>query len=208
MDDGISVDDFEPPDDESAGDGPFDPEFPGSTPDAPYGFTQAGKPRKRRPNGSGTGKTGGKRPGRRKRSTVNYAGIVHDLIMSVATPLVTIGAATGNKTLLADGWLLGDRAEPVATAMGEIAQQEERIARALEKIAEVTPYAALTAAIMPAIPQLLVNHGVLKPGVMNTIDPDDIAATFMRTQPAPAEPSFDYDLPSEEMGGNGAQVPG
>lgn len=39
----------------------FDPEFPGSTPDAPYGFFDDGRPRKRRPKGSSSG--GGKATG-------------------------------------------------------------------------------------------------------------------------------------------------
>lgn len=33
--------------------GDFDPEFPGSTPDAPYGFKDNGEPYKRRPKGHG-----------------------------------------------------------------------------------------------------------------------------------------------------------
>jgi len=38
----------------------FDPEFPGSTPEAPFGYLASGEPRKRRPNGTGTApKSGG-----------------------------------------------------------------------------------------------------------------------------------------------------
>lgn len=33
---------------------PFNPEYPDSTPDAPYGFFPDGRPRKRRPRGTGT----------------------------------------------------------------------------------------------------------------------------------------------------------
>lgn len=56
-----------PPDSLDSTTGDFDPEFPGSTPDAPYGFftegPNAGQPRKRRPKGSGKGtSTVGKMP--------------------------------------------------------------------------------------------------------------------------------------------------
>jgi hypothetical protein len=37
----------------------FDPEFPGSTADAPFGYLANGQPRKRRPNGSGPAPSGG-----------------------------------------------------------------------------------------------------------------------------------------------------
>ena len=40
--------------------GDYDPEFPGSTPEAPYGYLANGEPRKRRPKGSGKG--GNKNP--------------------------------------------------------------------------------------------------------------------------------------------------
>lgn len=199
MDDGVSVD-FEPPDHEPQVDDQTMPEhdFPGATADAPYGYTKAGKPRKRRPNRAGS------RPGGRRKTAVNYAGIVHDLIMSVAQPLMLGGATLRNTTMIADGWLLADRAGPIATAMGDIAQQEERVARALEKIAEVSPYAALTAAVMPAIPQLLVNHGRIKAGFMGTVDPDVIAAQFFHANPTPESPGFDYDVDSEEIKVNGS----
>jgi len=183
---------------------PDDPTTWAPTADAPYGFLKNGNPRKRRPNKAGSKRPGG---GRRRKSSVNYAGIVHDLIMSVATPLMIGGAALQNVSMTADGWLLADRAGPIATAMGDIAAQDARIAAALEKVAEVSPYAALTAAVMPAIPQLLVNHGVLRPGIMGTIDPQAIADQMFRRQEqegTPGDPPFDYDLPSEEMSGNGA----
>lgn len=37
--------------------GDYDPDYPGSTPDAPYGFKDNGEPYKRRPNAGGTRKT-------------------------------------------------------------------------------------------------------------------------------------------------------
>lgn len=44
----------ESPDIEVSSTGDFDPDYPGSTPDAPYGFKPNGEPYKRRPNKSGT----------------------------------------------------------------------------------------------------------------------------------------------------------
>lgn len=44
--------------------GSFDPEYPGSTPEAPYGYKEDGTPYKRRPRGSG--KSSGKSPTKRK----------------------------------------------------------------------------------------------------------------------------------------------
>src|SRR3954469_24269375 len=47
-----------PPLDNGTGD--YDPQYPGSTEDAPYGFKPDGTPYKRRPKGTGGSNTGGK----------------------------------------------------------------------------------------------------------------------------------------------------
>jgi hypothetical protein len=46
----------------------FDPEFPGSTRDAPYGFFDDGRPRKRRPKGGSTKGTGNRMPASAKQA--------------------------------------------------------------------------------------------------------------------------------------------
>lgn len=65
----------------------FDPEFPGSTPEAPYGFKEDGTPYKRRPKGSGTG--GSKTP----RSTASKAN--ETLATSAARMLCQINSLVG-----------------------------------------------------------------------------------------------------------------
>jgi hypothetical protein len=178
--------DEEPPDEA--------PEDRAPNPDAPYGYKKDGTPYKRRPNRAGS------RKGGRKRSTTQYGKVVEDLIMSFAQPLGLAGLATRNDVLIAHSWVLADRAGPVGEAMQGVAEQNDRIAAAIEKLAEVSPYAELTAAIMPAIPQILCNVGMLKPGVLGTIDPHQIAASYYQANGQ--EPPV-MDVESEEVPVNG-----
>jgi len=75
--------------------GDFDPEFPGSTPNAPYGFKPNGEPYKRRPKGSGgTGTTHTARSNRMPASDKmarNAASLLGRL-----NSLIAIGLATAN----------------------------------------------------------------------------------------------------------------
>jgi len=84
---------FVPP--ESGRDSPFDPEFPGSTSDAPFGFKADGTPRKRRPNGSGPATTSaGPRVGRMPTSPTvakSAAGLLARLNLLIGLALHTGG---------------------------------------------------------------------------------------------------------------------
>lgn len=57
----VEIPDDERPDVTPITGGSFDPEFPGSTPDAPYGFKDDGTPYKRRPRGASGSKPASKR---------------------------------------------------------------------------------------------------------------------------------------------------
>lgn len=81
---------FDPP---SGGD--YDPEFPGSTPDAPYGFKPDGTPYKRRPNGAGSGSGkkagGGKKTGSSDRSAQTAASLLARMNGLVGISLTVFG---------------------------------------------------------------------------------------------------------------------
>lgn len=179
--------DEEPPDENEDESGERAP-----NPDAPYGYKKDGTPYKRRPN-----RTGGRRKGGKRKSTTKYGAVVSDLIMAFAQPLGLAGLATRNDVLIAHSWVLADRAGPVGDAFQGIAEQNDRIAAAIEKLAEVSPYAELTAAIMPAIPQVLCNVGMLRPGVLGTVDPHEIAASYYKANGQEPPP------PSDSVNGNG-----
>jgi hypothetical protein len=194
----VDVENEEPPDE--TGIDPDDPTTWAPTPDAPYGYLKNGNPRKRRPN-----KPGSRKSGRRKRSSVQYGKVVEDLITSMSQGIGMAGLASRNTTLIAHSWLLADRAEPVGNAMQGIAEQNPRIAAGIERMAEVSPYAELVAALMPAVPQFLCNMGMIKPGLLGTVDPAKIAASFFAANGQ--EPPV-MDVESEEVppNGNGAYV--
>lgn len=65
--------DAPPPMSDPQGTTAFDPEFPGSTPEAPYGYKPDGTPYKRRPNGGASKSAGTKKTGRANESVAKTA---------------------------------------------------------------------------------------------------------------------------------------
>lgn len=64
----------------------------------------------------------------------------------------------------------------IAEAVNETAQQDERIAAALDKMLEVGPYGALFAAMMPVALQIAANHGKIPANKdLGILSPGDIA---------------------------------
>lgn len=81
----------EAPDTVDASTGDFNPEFPGSTPDAPYGFFPDGRARKRRPKGhGGTRSTVGRMPAN-DRQAETAAALLARLNVFVGIALTTAG---------------------------------------------------------------------------------------------------------------------
>lgn len=86
----VTLNDEAPPlEEESTSD--YDPAFPGSTKDAPYGFKPDGAPYKRRPNKSGTRESGVKRTPASESAARAAAGLLAQLntilVMVLGTPM-------------------------------------------------------------------------------------------------------------------------
>jgi hypothetical protein len=60
----------------------------------------------------------------------------------------------------ADAVVLSSSAAPMAKACTEVAEQDPRFAKILDKITASGPYAALAATAVPIVAQLAMNHGV------------------------------------------------
>ena len=67
----------------------------------------------------------------------------------------------------------------IATEAANVADEDERAAALLDRIASVGPYGALITAVAGLAVQLAVNHGLLKPGVMGSHDPDALMSAMM-----------------------------
>lgn len=104
--------------------------------------------------------------------------------------------------------LVGSKHGPLPEALGELATMHPALAVVLDNFETVVPYMKLTAAILPIVPQTLANFGVIKPGVLNTADPEMIA-TVMRHQATQAmsEQFINFEAEFAEaaasMNGNG-----
>ena len=57
----------------------------------------------------------------------------------------------------------------VAKEVARLAETQEPIARLIDPLLQVGPYAGLIAAVLPLAMQLAVNHGRIKPGSMGTV---------------------------------------
>jgi hypothetical protein len=151
---------------------------------APWGYKDDGTPykrdpeiyaarsqrsaRKRRPTKSGGSKA--------KAKASTYEDDVLGLVQLVAAPVFVLG--TRNDVFLADAAAINASAPDIARAVADLAEKNERVARVLEKLAEVGPYGALIAAVAPLAFQVATNHGLLPPGVVGTVDPVEMAATI------------------------------
>ena len=57
----------------------------------------------------------------------------------------------------------------VAKELAHLAETQEPIARIIDPLIQVGPYAGLIAAVLPLAMQLAVNHGRIKPGSLGTV---------------------------------------
>lgn len=64
----------------------------------------------------------------------------------------------------------------VSKEIAELAGKNEQIARLVDPLMQIGPYAGLITAILPFAMQIGVNHGRLQPGAMNTVPPTALSA--------------------------------
>lgn len=157
-------------------------------PAAPYGYTPSGRIRKR-PIVTKAKRTAPKppprRPGpRRAPSGPDYVAGARGLVQLVAAGFGILAAVTRRPEFVADSATLSIHGEALAQGVGEAAAGDERLARVLEKALQVGPYGALLAPVMTIGAQIAVNHGILKPGVMGTKEPQVLIDHIVAEQEA------------------------
>lgn len=72
----------------------------------------------------------------------------------------------------ADAGAIGLHFPGIAHEVAKLADTDERIAKIVDPLLQVGPYAGLIAAVMPLVMQLAVNHGRGQAGIMGTVAPD------------------------------------
>jgi hypothetical protein len=150
--------------------------------DAPWGYKDDGTPYKvdparyRKRDAKRRGSTSKSKAATSKRKGSPYKQDVLGLIQLVAAPVFVIGMR--DDTFAADAVAIDMHAEPIADACAQIAEKNERFARALDKLAEVGPYGALIAAVAPLAFQVAANHGLVPVGLMGAKDPNDLATVL------------------------------
>jgi hypothetical protein len=161
-----------PPDD-----GPSDPTIQTETraEDAPWGYKADGTPYKVDP--ARYARRDAKRrkasPGPKKATAKRsvYAESVTDLMVLVSGGLAIAAKGSGNAAFLADAIVVEESAPDVGDAFGKLADQNDKVARMLDKLGEVGPYGLVLAAMAPIVTQCMANHGMLPAGMMGTEDP-------------------------------------
>ena len=147
---------------------------------APWGYKDDGTPYKRDP--SIYARRDGKRRGasapkaktakKPKAKGSPYRDSVLGLFQLVALPVAA--AATRSDAAKADLITMDACAEPIAESVDSLAQSNEKVAQALDRLADVGPYGLVIAAVTPMILQIAVNHGRLAPGIAGTVDPAEL----------------------------------
>jgi hypothetical protein len=98
--------------------------------------------------------------------------------------IVQFGCMTFNQ--FADAGAIGMHGPPLAKEVSALANENAAVAKKLDLLIEVGPYAGIITAALPFAAQILVNHGVFKAEVFanaGVVHPDALAAQ-MKTQMA------------------------
>jgi hypothetical protein len=157
----------------------------GDDPEAPYGRKADGTARSR--PGRKPGQRSGTGQSRARTSTkapalVDYKTPILGLFQIPAGALAIAGMQ--RPVLLADSAAVTIHAEPIATALDQLAHERPEVAAVLDRILQVGPYGVLIAAVAPLALQLLSNHSILPPGTMGTIPPTQLVANFVGPEAA------------------------
>jgi hypothetical protein len=94
--------------------------------------------------------------------------------------LAAAGASMHRPELVADAATIAAGAPAVAQALDEMAASEPGVAAVLDWVLTAGPYGALVGAVTPMVAQLCVNHGWIKAGMLGTVTPDEMLASFAR----------------------------
>lgn len=170
-------------------------ETAGSDPDAPWGRTRDGKPRRkpgpRGPRNRGTSRSSSPKPPPRvagssrtrppSSSGPDYGEAIRGVLQAVAFPLAMTPAT------LPDAAAIAAYGPGLADALAALARERPEVAAVLDKLLAVGPYGALFAAAVPLLGQLAVNHRLLPVEVGRLVgaqDPEALVRSFIPDQAA------------------------
>jgi hypothetical protein len=141
--------------------------------DAPWGLKDDGTPYKVDParyRKRDAKRRGTRAPSAKSKAKVSpYRETVLGLVQIIGLPIAA--AATRDDRFGADLVALTATAPDIADAVDSIAQNNRRLAAALDKLGEVGPYGLLIGALAPLILQCGTNHGIVPVGTLGTVDP-------------------------------------
>jgi hypothetical protein len=184
-----------PPGRDVPSDAPLKPTGP---PEAPYGYTDKGTPRKgpyRARPGRKKAAAGKPRSAKTGRIGKDYREALAGVVQVALVPLGVLGARPGNEVFLADVVAVADNAPPVIEALNDLAQDNPLLGRVFDKLGAVGPYGALIAALTPMVAQLATNHGALPlevTGPLGAMPPDALLAKAgVEAPPTPPGPPVD-----------------
>ena len=102
---------------------------------------------------------------------------------------LTAGVLVAFPATRADAAAVGMHAEPLSAAVVATAEQDDRFARALDKLLTTGPYAALVMAVVPLAVQIAANHRLVPAGFMGTEDPAELRAQVDKSLAGQMQPA-------------------
>ena len=112
---------------------------------------------------------------------------VSEVLTIASGTLLLAGRTYGNKALRADGHTVAAVTPTFSEAVANVAAVDPAVASLLdnEGSAKAAAYVGLISVSFTIGAQLAANHGLIKPGVMNTSSSDDIIAAFEPVEETP-----------------------
>lgn len=108
----------------------------------------------------------------RERREQGVAGI----LQFIAAPLLLV------PRLRPDACVVAYYGEAVGKEVADIADNDPRLARLVDKVASLGPYAGLATLVMAMGFQMAANHGLVQPGIMGSLPPEKFVALVLEEE--------------------------